>query len=57
MHPEKPIPETPAILLRYSSPPKDLVERVQSRIDALIGVAEVKKGERRSVLLSGLFPN
>ncbi|EQL02716.1 hypothetical protein G6O67_003177 [Ophiocordyceps sinensis] len=43
VHPEKPIPETPAILLRYSSPPKDLVERVQSRIDALIGVAEVKK--------------
>ncbi|PHH89096.1 hypothetical protein CDD83_6639 [Cordyceps sp. RAO-2017] len=43
VHPEKPVPETPSVLLRYSSPPKDLVERVQSRIDALVQVSEVKK--------------
>lgn len=45
VHPDKPIPETPSVLLQFSSPPQDLIERVQSRIDALIGVAEVKKGK------------
>lgn len=45
IHPERPIPETPSILLRFASPPDDLIEKVQSKIDALIGTAEVKKGE------------
>ncbi|KAH7170292.1 SPOC like C-terminal domain-containing protein [Dactylonectria macrodidyma] len=43
IHPDMPIPETPSILLRFESPPEDLIERVQSRIDALIELAEVKK--------------
>ncbi|KHN99599.1 ATP-dependent DNA helicase II subunit 2 [Metarhizium album ARSEF 1941] len=43
-HPERPVPETPASLLRFSSPPQDLIEEVQSRIDSLIEAAEVKKG-------------
>ncbi|KAH6998760.1 SPOC like C-terminal domain-containing protein [Ilyonectria sp. MPI-CAGE-AT-0026] len=43
IHPERPIPETPSILLRFASPPDDLIEKVQSKIDALIGTAEVKK--------------
>ncbi|KAG5934949.1 hypothetical protein E4U53_000573 [Claviceps sorghi] len=42
-HPEKPVPPTPANLLKYATPPEDLLERVQSTIDALIEVAEVKK--------------
>ncbi|OAA38891.1 ATP-dependent DNA helicase II subunit 2 [Metarhizium rileyi] len=42
-HPDKPVPETPASLLRFSSPPDDLIEKVQSRIDSLIKLAEVKK--------------
>jgi ATP-dependent DNA helicase 2 subunit 2 len=44
IHPEKPIPETPSILLRYAQPPDDLIEKVQSKIDALTEAAEVKKG-------------
>ncbi|KJZ71793.1 ATP-dependent DNA helicase II subunit 2 [Hirsutella minnesotensis 3608] len=43
VHPDKPVPDIPPVLLRYSSPPTDLIERVQNRIDALIDVAEVKK--------------
>ncbi|POR33208.1 ATP-dependent DNA helicase II subunit 2 [Tolypocladium paradoxum] len=43
VHTERPIPETPSVLLRFSSPPEDLIEKVQSRIDALVDVAEVKK--------------
>ncbi|KAG8416477.1 ATP-dependent DNA helicase yku80 [Metarhizium acridum] len=42
-HPDKPVPETPASLLRFSAPPEDLIEKVQSRIDSLIELAEVKK--------------
>ncbi|KAG5922881.1 hypothetical protein E4U42_005180 [Claviceps africana] len=42
-HPEKPVPPTPATLLKYATPPEDLLERVQSKIDALIKVAGVKK--------------
>ncbi|KFA55777.1 hypothetical protein S40293_01963 [Stachybotrys chartarum IBT 40293] len=43
VHPEKPIPDTPSILLRFSGPPKDLTEKVQANIDALVEAAEVKK--------------
>ncbi|KAM5351320.1 hypothetical protein ACJ41O_004043 [Fusarium nematophilum] len=43
VHPEKPVPETPPILLRFASSPDDLIERVQSRVDALVEAAEVKK--------------
>ncbi|UPK90069.1 hypothetical protein LCI18_001004 [Fusarium solani-melongenae] len=43
VYPEKPIPDTPSILLRFASPPEDLIERVQSKIDALVEVADVKK--------------
>lgn len=48
-HPDKPVPETPATLLRFSSPPEDLIEKVQSRIDSLIEHAEVKKGRSSPV--------
>lgn len=44
VYPEKPIPDTPSILLRFASPPEDLIEKVQSKIDALVEVADVKKG-------------
>ncbi|RDA92872.1 hypothetical protein CP533_2892 [Ophiocordyceps camponoti-saundersi (nom. inval.)] len=43
VHPERSLPQVPPALLRYSAPPEDLVERVHSRIKALIEVAEVKK--------------
>ncbi|KAH6897257.1 SPOC like C-terminal domain-containing protein [Thelonectria olida] len=43
IHPAKPIPETPSILLRYAQPPDDLIEKVQRKIDALTEAAEVKK--------------
>lgn len=43
VYPEKPIPDTPSILLRFASPPDDLIEKVQSKIDALVEVADVKK--------------
>ncbi|PNY23283.1 ATP-dependent DNA helicase II subunit 2 [Tolypocladium capitatum] len=43
VHTERPIPETPSVLLRFSSPPEDLIEKVQSRIASLVESAEVKK--------------
>ncbi|WAO88574.1 ATP-dependent DNA helicase II subunit 2 [Fusarium falciforme] len=43
VYPEKPIPDTPSILLRFASPPEDLIEKVQSKIDTLVEVADVKK--------------
>ncbi|EEU46616.1 uncharacterized protein NECHADRAFT_68667 [Fusarium vanettenii 77-13-4] len=43
VYPEKPIPDTPSILLRFASPPEDLIEKVQSKIDSLVEVADVKK--------------
>lgn len=49
VHPEKPVPETPRVLLRFSHPPKDLIERVQNRIDALVEAAEVKHGKERGI--------
>lgn len=45
VHPEKPVPEVPSILLRFAQPPTDLIEKVQSKVDALIETAEVKKGK------------
>jgi len=43
IHPDKPLPEIPEVLKRFSTPPSDLVDQVQAQIDALISVAEVKK--------------
>jgi ATP-dependent DNA helicase 2 subunit 2 len=45
IHPDKPLPEIPEILKRFSTPPSDLVEHAQTQIDTLIEVAEVKKGK------------
>ncbi|RBR25821.1 uncharacterized protein FIESC28_01314 [Fusarium coffeatum] len=42
VYPEKPVPETPSILLRFAQPPQDLIEKVQSKADALIEAADVK---------------
>jgi len=43
VHPEDPVPDIPPQLLRFAEPPHELVERVQSKIDTLIGAAEIKK--------------
>jgi ATP-dependent DNA helicase 2 subunit 2 len=43
VYPEKPIPPTPAVLLRFAAPPQDLIEKVQSRVDSLVAAADVKK--------------
>ncbi|CAM1505423.1 Fc.00g110600.m01.CDS01 [Cosmosporella sp. VM-42] len=43
INPEKPVPETPSILLRFASPPEDLIEKVQSKVNALVEAADVKK--------------
>ncbi|KAK1239765.1 hypothetical protein MKX07_001219 [Trichoderma sp. CBMAI-0711] len=43
IHPEKPVPEIPPVLLRFAAPPTELVETVQPHIDALIHAADVKK--------------
>jgi len=41
--PDADVPEIKPILLRFSSPPEDLIAKVQERIDALVEAAEVKK--------------
>ncbi|KAJ4169970.1 ATP-dependent DNA helicase yku80 [Fusarium falciforme] len=49
VYPEKPIPDTPSTLLRFASPPEDLIEKVQSKIDTLVEVADFRprsKGKR-----------
>ncbi|PTB64272.1 SPOC domain-like protein [Trichoderma citrinoviride] len=43
IHPEKPVPEIPPVLLRFAQPPTELVETVQSKIDSLVHAADVKK--------------
>lgn len=43
--PDADVPEIKPILLRFSSPPEDLIAKVQERIDALVEAAEVKKGK------------
>lgn len=45
IHPERPVPSVPPILLRFSAPPDDLIEKVQSKVDMLVETAEVKKGK------------
>lgn len=45
VHPEQPIPKPPAMLLRFISPPEDLIAKVQGKIDHLIQNAGVKKGK------------
>jgi ATP-dependent DNA helicase 2 subunit 2 len=47
VHPDQPLPETPAMLLRFASPPEDLIEKVQGRVTALVEAAEVKKGKHQ----------
>jgi ATP-dependent DNA helicase 2 subunit 2 len=49
VYPEKPVPETPSILLRFAQPPQDLIKKVQSKADALIQAADVKKGLRSTL--------
>ncbi|KAM0515279.1 hypothetical protein ACHAPE_006236 [Trichoderma viride] len=43
VHPERPVPEIPPVLLRFAAPPTELVETVQATIDSLIKAADVKK--------------
>jgi ATP-dependent DNA helicase 2 subunit 2 len=43
IYPEKAIGEVPENLLRFSRPPKALIDRAKPKIEALIDVAEVKK--------------
>lgn len=49
-----PVPPIPRILLRFSAPPEDLVEKVQSRIDKLVHAAEVKKGQYSNESVMGI---
>lgn len=44
IHPDKPVPDTPKALLKFSSPVESLVEKVKDQIEALIEASEVKKG-------------
>lgn len=37
------VPPTPEVLLRFSSPPQELISKIQGRIDTLVQAAEVKK--------------
>ncbi|KAF9774795.1 hypothetical protein IL306_007169 [Fusarium sp. DS 682] len=43
VYPEKPVPDIPPILLRFAKPTEDLIETVQSKVDALVEAADVKK--------------
>lgn len=43
VHPDKALSEVPQILLQYTNPPESLIKKVQSHIDTLIQVAEIKK--------------
>lgn len=43
-YPTEPVPPIPAILLKYASPPEDLVAKVKSDLEDLIDKASVKKG-------------
>ncbi|KAL7960720.1 SPOC like C-terminal domain-containing protein [Trichoderma compactum] len=43
VHPERPIPEIPPVLLRFAAPPTELIETVQAKIDSLVQAADVKK--------------
>lgn len=48
LHPERPVPDVPSILLRFSHPTQDLIETVQRKVDALVEAADVKKGSFQS---------
>ncbi|KAM0346458.1 hypothetical protein ACHAPU_005523 [Fusarium lateritium] len=43
VYPEKPVSDIPPTLLQFAQPPQDLLEKVQSKVDSLIEVADVKK--------------
>ncbi|KAF4445261.1 ATP-dependent DNA helicase 2 subunit 2 [Fusarium acutatum] len=43
LHPDRPVPDVPSILLRFSHPTEDLIETVQRKVDALVEAADVKK--------------
>ena len=45
VHPDEPIAAPAEILLRFSKPPEDLLEKAKSEIQSLVDIAEVKKGE------------
>ncbi|KAI1074338.1 ATP-dependent DNA helicase II subunit 2 [Whalleya microplaca] len=43
IYPDDPMPPVPAILLKYSQPPEDLLAKAKRRLEDLIDVADVKK--------------
>ncbi|UNI14090.1 ATP-dependent DNA helicase yku80 [Purpureocillium takamizusanense] len=43
VHPEEPVTETPAELLKFSTPPEYVMAKIQGQINALVDAAEVKK--------------
>ena len=45
VYPDKPIPETAPVLLRFAAPAQDLMEKVQDEITSLVEAADVKKGK------------
>ena len=44
VHPDSPVQPVPENLLKFSHPPQDLVDKAKRKIEALIAVADVKKG-------------
>lgn len=47
VHPDEPIKPAAGILLRFSGPPDELVERAKPKIDALVSASDVKKGKKK----------
>ena len=48
VYPDEPIPPPYEILTRYSKPPEELVAKSKRRLQKLIAVADVKKGEENN---------
>lgn len=44
VNPDSTVSEMPAELLKFSSPPVSLIERVRGKIETLVRAADVKKG-------------
>ena len=47
IHPNDPIPPPYEILVRYSHPPEELVNKSKRRLERLVAAADVKKGKEQ----------
>jgi ATP-dependent DNA helicase 2 subunit 2 len=50
IYPSQPLPPIPAILLKYATPPEELVAKAKSDLEDLIDKASVKKGKNNPYL-------